>query len=502
MPGNQLLLYGKFVISNDKKLGNLPDGAVVCDNGIITAVAPCSELKQQFPNATVIGSLNQIVMPGLINAHGHGRGLSFIQKGYLDAPLELWGERKRGLDPYYDAAFSAIKLIRSGITTSNVHRSGRNQDRLKAFVDAGLRVGFALAIADREEFVYDVNDNFLESLPLELRNRAMIAASKPLSHSTYFELVDQLVEQYSSNPRVQIQYGPVSTHWCSTKLLEDIRENASKKEISIHMHLLETVYQREFVRKKYGKSAVAYLNDLGFLGADVTLAHLVWPSEQDIEILASSGAHAVHNPSSNFATWAGIMPLMDCRVAGITIGLGMDDISLNDDDDMFVEMRTCLRLHRQPGLDTPYLTSHNVLEMATINGAKCVSLENKIGSLVPGKAADIILVDFDKMAYPYIDHSINIVDALIYRCKAQHVCTTIVDGQILMKDGQITVFDEEEIMAGVQNSAKSGQLPQFHSVDDSWNEMLPSVKTYYEGWWNKSMATPFYTYNDKVQNYK
>jgi 5-methylthioadenosine/S-adenosylhomocysteine deaminase len=498
MHSNRLLLYGKYVISNDTELGNIPNGAVVCDGGVIVAVGSYEELKLQFPNARMIGSSSQVVMPGLVNGHGHGRGLSFIQKGYLDTPLELWGERKRGLDPYYDAAFSAIKLIRSGVTTSVVHRSGRNQARLRAFADAGLRVVFALAIADQEEFVYDVSGTFTDSLPSDLRERAESAASVPLSHSKYFELVDNLIEQYESNSRIQIQYGPVSPQWCSTALLERIKQNASDRGVPIHMHLLESVYQREFARRKHGKSIVEYLRDIGFLGSDVTLAHLVWPPQKDIEILASYQVSAVHNPSSNFMTWAGIMPLMSIRSAGITVGLGMDDASLNDDDDMFTEMRVCLRLHRQPGLDNPYLAPHDVLEMATGNGAKCLSLENRIGSLVPGKAADAILVDFDAATYPYIDPRIDIVDALVYRCKAKHVRTTIVDGQVLMQDRQIIVFDDQEIVKGLQASARDGQLPQFQAVDESWADMLPLVRNYYNGWWEKDKATPFYIYNDRM----
>jgi cytosine/adenosine deaminase-related metal-dependent hydrolase len=477
-----LLLHGKYVISNDAELGSIPNGAVACEGGVIVAVGCYEELKLRYPHAERIGSRTQVVMPGLVNAHGHGLGLSAIQMGYLDTPIELWGERDPEPDAYYDGAFAAVKLIRSGVTASIVHRGARNLPRLRAYADAGLRVVFALAVSD----------------PGDQREKSESAAGVPLRHSEYFKLVRRLVEQYGSNRRVQIQYGPVAPQWSSTRLLERIRQNATDLGIPIHMHLLETVYQRDAMRKRYGKSAVEYLRDIGFLKADVTLAHLVWPSQRDIDIVAESQARAVHNPSSNFATWAGIMPLMSIRAAGITVGLGMDDAGLNDDDDMFTEMRMCLRLHRQPALDDPCLACSDVLEMATLNGARCLSLEDKIGSLVPGKAADVILVDFDAATYPYMDPNVDIVDALVHRCRAAHVRTTVADGRVLMRDGQVTAFDVEEIVQGLQASAQEVQRSQFRAVDESWPEMSPRVRDHYGGLWERDRAVPFYVYNDRM----
>jgi 5-methylthioadenosine/S-adenosylhomocysteine deaminase len=482
MHDSGLLLHGKHLISNDRELGNIPDGAVACEGGVIAAVGPYEELKRRYPDAVPIGSPGHVVMPGLVNAHGHGWGLSPIQMGYLDTPIELWGERKPEADDYHDAAFAAIRLMRSGVTTSVVHRSPRHQARLRAHADAGLRVTFAAAVSETRE----------------RRERAESTVAVPSWHSEYFERVDRLIQQYQDNPRVQIQYGPVSPHYCSTRLLEAIRHRANDHGIPIHTHLLETVYQREVTRRKYGRSAVEHLRDIGFLGADTTLAHLVWPSQSDIEILAECGARAVHSPSSNLATWAGIMPLMSLRAAGITVGLGMDDAGLNDDDDMFTEMRMCLRLHRQPALTEHCLTCHDVLQMATVGSAKSLSLEHRIGSLVPGKAADVILVDFDAATYPYIDPGVDIVDAVVHRCRATHVRTTVVDGYVIMRDGQITTLDEDDIVERLQASAREVQRSPFREADGSWPEMTPGVRDHYSGLWDKGSATPFTIYNDRM----
>lgn len=343
MSNRQLLVTGRYVVTNDHLIGSIENGALICSGEHIIEVGDFSTLKSNYPDALIMGGENYVVLPGLINAHGHGRGLSFIQKGYPDSPLELWGERKMGVDPYYDAIYSAIKLIKSGVTTTLVQRSSRNRQRLKAFVDSGMRVSFALDITDRSEFVYDVNDDFLNGLPEGIRGEALRVASRPIKYYEYLKLIEEFRKIYQGNSRVQIQLGPISLQWCSEELLRNMKNDASAMGMRIHMHLLETVYQREYAKKKFGETAVSYLERIGFLSENMTFAHCVWVTREDINILYSHNCNIVHNPSSNFSTWAGVMPLLPTMNAGIPIALGIDDAGLNDDDDFFTEMRLCLK---------------------------------------------------------------------------------------------------------------------------------------------------------------
>ena len=169
------------------------------------------------------------------------------------------------------------------------------------------------------------------------------------------------------------------------------------------MHLLETFYQKEYALRTFGKSAVAHLEELQFLGEDVSIAHAVWLTEADIRIVAESGTQVCHNASSNLKLQSGIAPVQPLLAQGATVALGTDSMALNDDDDLFQDMRLVTQLHRNSGIDSTVPTADQVLTMATVNGAKATGFEGEVGRLMPGYRADMVLLRLDRISQSPID---------------------------------------------------------------------------------------------------
>ena len=168
----------------------------------------------------------------------------------------------------------------------------------------------------------------------------------------------------------------------------------------MHMHLVETAYQKEYARRRGGGTAVDYLQEHGLLGPRMTLGHGTWLTEGDIELAAETGTHVCHNASSNLRLRSGIAPVNRLEARGVNVGLGMDEAGINDDRDMLQEMRVALNVHREPGFDDSVPTTAQVLRMATANGAQTTPFGTDIGTLEVGKAADLVVMSWRDIAFP------------------------------------------------------------------------------------------------------
>ena len=163
-------------------------------------------------------------------------------------------------------------------------------------------------------------------------------------------------------------------------------------------------------------------------------------------MLAQAGTTVCHNASSNLRLKSGIAPVNAMLARGVNVAVGTDNVAINDDDDMLQEMRLVSKLHRQPGIDAPAVSSHQVLRMATINAAAPTFFHDQIGALEKGRRADIVLLNIDSIQEPYLDPGIHIVDALLYRGKAQHVDTVIIDGEVVLRAGVFTRISKEDVV--------------------------------------------------------
>jgi 5-methylthioadenosine/S-adenosylhomocysteine deaminase len=233
--------------------------------------------------------------------------------------------------------------------------------------------------------------------------------------------------------------------------LKRAKDIARQKNVKLFVHLAETKTEAEQIQEQHGATPVRYLESLGLLDEDTICVHCVWLEDNEIEILGKSGAKVSTCPQSNMKLGSGIAPLKKILDSGISVGLGTDGCASNNRLDMFSEMDICAKLHKVKDLDPTALPAKSVLEMATIGGANVLGLENKIGSLTPGKQADIILLDLKKPHLQPFYHS----DLLVYGASGADVDTAIIAGKIVMQDRKVLTFDVDQAMAEVRKLAKN-----------------------------------------------
>ena len=507
------IIKGKYVlckVNDEDAVEVVSDGAVFQENGEIIDVGEYNRIKADYIADEEIGSDQHVVLPGLINAHLHGQGVSYPLRGALDDNLEPWlislMERKP-VDPSLDNMYSIARLIESGVTTvmhshyPNAYHYEHYEDEvtsvLKTYLEGGIRVAFALGMKNKNNLVYHNDEDFLASLPGSLAAKARkYLENIKVSEEEYFNLFETLNKKYGggNSSKLKILHGPLGPQWCSDEVLIRMKQTADEYQTGIHTHMLETRYQKIYALKNYGKTIVEHLSDIGLLGSRVSFAHCVWVTESDIELLAKSGAVVCHNPSVNLRMKSGIAPVNQMLNRGVNIALGMDGKSINDDEDMLQELRLCANLHRTPGIGQASPTAGQVFKMATVNGARAVLLSDQIGTLEKGKRADIILINLKSITEPYLHPDINIVDALLSRGKASDVDTVMVDGEIIFHERKHTKINKNELIAKLRESLNRDLKPYDIERLKLAQGLKPHIINFYKDW-DESKKKPFYHYN-------
>jgi len=245
-----------------------------------------------------------------------------------------------------------------------------------------------------------------------------------------------------------------------------------------------------------GKTPLAHLKDLGFLGAEVSIAHGTWLSESDIDLMAETGTMLSHNPSSNLRLSSGVAPINRLLERGIEVAIGIDEAGINDDNDLLQEMRLAQKIHREPGVGVPSPSSHRIFDMATRAGAEVTFFGNQVGTLEAGKRADIALLDLSRITEPYMDPETNIVDAIVYRGKGTDVDTVIVDGEVLMRGRELTRVKKAEVHAELKASLAKPLEPHERRRVDLSNALLPHVNRWFANW-ELEGGDPHYRYNSR-----
>ena len=212
--------------------------------------------------------------------------------------------------------------------------------------------------------------------------------------------------------------------------------------------------------------------------------------------MAETGTNICHNASSNLRLRSGIAPMGRILAAGIKVAIGSDEAGLNDDKDLFQEMRLVLKLHRVPGIDLEPPTSHQVLEMATANGAYASWFGNRIGTLEPGKRADMVLVDMRNIEEPYLDPRVSVVDALVHRGRGIDVDTVLVDGEVVLRDGQLTRVDKQALFREIRGALDRPLTAQEEERREIAALVEPYLRRFYSGTTQQDMA-PFTAYNSR-----
>ena len=507
------LIRGRTVIqeiADRREAVAVSDGGVLVEADRIAEVGPFAKLRARNPDATLLGSNRHVVLPGFVNAHHHV-GMTPVQLGSLDEPLEMWAITRigaRAVDPYLDTLYSAFEMLESGVTTVQhifawVHRdlpSVRKEigQMLDAYEDVGMRVSFSVAMRDQNRSMLIDDAAILSAVPEELRPRLAARFEQftvPLEDQ--LALFEDLMRSYAGHPRIAIQLAPGNLHWCSDSALETLDAAARRHEVPLHIHLLETIYQKEYARRRTGGSALEHLGRCGMLGPHVTLGHGVWMTEADIELAADTGTHICHNCSSNLRLRSGILPLNRLTWRGVNVALGIDEAGLNDDRDMLQEMRLVLRLHREPGMDERAPTAAAVLTMATAGGARTTPFADRIGAIRPGMQADLVLIDWDRLAGPYLDPDIGPVDAVLNRAKAEHVDTVVVGGSVVVADGEVRSTDKQAALEELRRSLAHPRTEEEAAERAFAKALYDPVRGLYDGYADLGAPEPFWRANGR-----
>lgn len=504
------LIRGKYVVTrviDENSSEVIENGAVYQEDGRIIEVGRYPDLKAKYEPDEVIGSSRFVVIPGMTNAHHH-MGLTPFQLGSLDMPLEPgifaeWSSRE--VDPYLDTIWCALQMIESGVTNvmhnqamvrtpSGLDFYESNARIVDAYEDSGMRVAFSLYNRDQHFFTSQDDEGFLNALPAELGQRARDGMrTRPITLEDHLATSEMLIANKVSD-RTRIFISPHNVHWCSDEYLMAIKEFANRHSTGLHIHLQETPFQRLYGEEHWGKTPLAHLEDLEFLGPELSCAHGVWLTDSDVDILAESRTSICHNPSSNLRLNSGIAPINRLLERGVNVAIGIDEAGINDDNDILQEMRLAQKIHREPGVGVRSPSSHRILDMATRSGAEVTFFGAETGTLEVGKHADVVLLDLDRISEPYMDPDTNIVDAVVYRGRGSDVDTVIVDGEVLLRGGVHTKIDRAEIARQIGESL-AGPLPAAAAARARLNADL---KPYVERWFaNQQLpeGSTHYRYN-------
>lgn len=481
------LAHGSTLIQSADR--SIPDGAVAYDGERIEAVGPFEELRRRWPDAPILGGPGKLIMPGLANAHDHGRGTSTWDRGLTDGALEVWRLEQQGKaapDPYLQARYYGLQLLKSGVTTAvHMHLTGVPPGTLlesagaavRAYKELGLRVCFALGAWDQQRIVLGPEDEFLANMPPELAETVRAHWGEAVSLDETLAVLRELTEE-ARGSRVRIYVGPLAAHWCSEGMLKALKRAAEQLDTGFHIHLLETPYQKVWADRALGRPLVEVLDGWGLVDERFTGAHAVWLTDTEMELLARRGASISHDPSSNLRLRSGIARVPALLRHGVSVGIGLDGMSFREPD-LFAEMRMALALGRPPGIDTPALEARTVFRLATEGGARTALHRADLGALEPGRAADFVILDATRLT-PFTAVERDPAELALWRGGPDLVETVVVGGEVLVENGRPTRGDLDETAARL-----NAQLAEIESgpSDTAWlSDLSEHARRFYADW--------------------
>lgn len=388
------------------------------------------------------------IVPAFVNAHDHARATA-SSFGAVGMPLESWILRTAlgtPVDPYLTAASALARSAKAGCAAMMVHYTRPSGtmplvDEAKAIAkaasDVGIRIAFALAVRDQNPIVYGDAEPVLSGLARDDRKTIDdLFVRPPMAPSAYIELTDAIAAAIGS-PMVDVQLGPAGVQWCSKPLLEAVAENSARTGRRIHMHLLETVYQRAWADQHF-PDLVRWLRDIGFLSERLTLAHCIHARPDELEMIAASGARIVTNFSSNMHLRSGLAPIAAAHQCGCPIAVGVDGLALDEDDDILREMRLVQMVHGGLGFKATW-TPAELFSLAIRNGRRATGAPGS-GELDVGNPADYIAIDLDRLDRDQI-MPVDPMALLFARGNASLVKDVVVAGKAIVREGTCTGVD-------------------------------------------------------------
>lgn len=437
-------------------------------DGVITAV--------EDAGTAMAGAKRTLVMPALANAHDHVRPLPMSSFGTAFLPLEAWLPRTilaTPPDAYKAAVAPLARAALSGCGAVMVHYtrpSGKldpideAREVARAARDVGLRIAFAPAIRDRNPLVYGDETAVLETLPPEIA--ALLRETycrPPLSPERLIETTEQIAEAIQGS-MVDVQFGPAGVQWCSDELLRAIALRSAETGRRVHMHLLETPYQRRWADLTFPQGIVTYLKEIGLLSPRLTLAHCVHARPHELDMIAAAGCRIVTNSGSNLHLRSGLGPVADAWKRGCSVAIGVDGQAFDEDDDMIREIRLANALHGGTGFVQPWSRQEFLLQ-STANGRQAVGMQGN-GQIAPGEPADFLQLDYDLLDRDRIVE-VAPLDLFFARATAAHLLQVIVAGRTIVADGRVSDIDLATIEKELRSSYRQSTA-DFETLTRHW----------------------------------
>ena len=442
------LIANGILITMDSERRIIPDGAVMVKDGRILAVGKTSDIKKDYPSVEIVDANDRLVMPGLVNTHSHlfamfsrgigvdgARGLARRSRQYswdIDRLSLYDGEVCRT-----SADLAVLEMLRSGITTTqdshyiNFHREAFDSIA-EAIIEGGMRAVLGRGCWNAPGLAPQENTETVEEALRESK---------------------RVIEMWhgKGEGRVNVRVEASMLAQCTDEMMVATKELAERKKVGWATHLQYKLgTSRTDPRKdiseleRYDGRAVEYMEDLGILGPSSLLIHCTYVNNEEIEILARTGTPVAHCPNAN--AWGGnpvVTPVPTMQEKGVTVGLGTDSVATNDSLDLFQTMKFCALIHKVKHGSGTAMTAEKVLEMTTIDAAKALNMDSEVGSLEPGKKADIILLNTHS---PGFVPSFKPVKNIVYGSACgRAVETVIIDGNIVIDGGRVLTMDEDKV---------------------------------------------------------
>lgn len=430
----QILIKNAYVVSMNEKREIYNNGSILIENDLIKAIGKVDE-KSIIDTAEIIDAKGKIVLPGLINTHVHlsqqlGRGIAD------DVDLLTWlRERVWPYESNFDYESSLIsstaccvEMIKSGVTTF-LEAGGQYVEAMaEAVKNTGIRAALSKSVMDEG---IGLPTNWIKTADEEI------------------QVQKELFDKYNNTAdgRIKIWFGLRTIFNNSDDLIIKTKKIADELNTGIHMHIAEIAAENDYVKTNRGNSTVEHLHKLGALGPNLLAVHTVWLTDREIDLFRLYDVKVSHNPAAAMKVVLGFARIPEMLEKGLSVSIGTDGAPSNNRMDMMREMYLTSLIHKGRILNPKVVPAEQVLEMATINGAKCALLEREIGSLEVGKKADLIILN------PNTIHSLPLHDPIaniVYTMSSENVESTMCNGKWLMKNREILVLNESNLIEQVK----------------------------------------------------
>ena len=422
-----LFISGGTVVTMDAEFRVIEDGGVAIEGDVITEVGKRVDLEPKSRGVKkTIDARGTLVLPGMINGHAHA-AMSLFRGVAEDHSLDDWLQRyifpaeARNVTEdfvFWGTRLGVLEMLRGGVTTyADMYYFEDVVARVTK--EAGMRGVLGETILD-------------------------FAAPDHKTPAAALAYTQKYIERWKGDPLITPAVAPHSIYTLSTETLKSAGALARANGVPILMHIAEAPFESERSRAQHGGSPVNYLERIGLLGGDVVGAHCVWVDAMDIATLLRRGVGTVHNPSSNMKLASGVMPVVDLLTAGVPVGLATDSAASNNNQDLFQEMNVAAKLQKVTRMAPRALPARQVVEMATIGGARALHLDKQIGSLEVGKQADVVLIG---TGATHSTPMYNVYSQLVYALNAHDVLTVVIAGKIVMEVRVMMTMDKPAILA-------------------------------------------------------